>query len=350
MDEQKYILLLHKKLTGEITRNEAEVLEKWRLADQANDRYLQDLEAIWVSSKKYSPSLQSNLQNAKEDFFKKINEAATQSQTYTLKKVNQNKKPVYRLQWVAGIAASLIILIAAFFIIRNNTGDRLPEFMQIAEPYVQVEEESLDDLLELADGTQLWLKPGSYFTYEKDFNQKDRVVYLFGEMFIHVAPDLEKPFIINTELNQVKVLGTSFYLKADKTEELKLKVEEGVVQISDTTRKKKVVKAGDEIVYNKAKQEFSSSQIENLDQWRQNYLVFENAPLTSVFDKLKVFYGVSFNLDCEGIERMDGFTSLLQQDAEPKLLVILKTLEKVYGIQIDEIQPKTYRVYGDPCK
>jgi ferric-dicitrate binding protein FerR (iron transport regulator) len=350
MDRQNYILLLHKKMTGEITRNEAEVLEKWRRADLANDSYLRDLEAIWLSSKNYSPSPQSDLQKAKGEFFTKIQKPSTPGQVHALSRDTQSKNTVLRFQWVAGIAASLLILIASLFVYRYYTADRLPEFMQIAEPYVQIAEESADNLVELKDGTQLWLKPGSYFTYEKAFNQKDRIVYLSGEMFIHVAPDLEKPFIINTELNQVKVLGTSFYLKADETEVVKLRVEEGVVQISDTTRKKKLVKAGDEVVYDKKKQEFAQSEYAVADQWRQNYLVFENAPLTSVFDKLKVFYGVNFTVDCKGVEQMDGFTSLLQQDAEPKLEVILKTLEKVYGIQIDEIQPKSYRVYGGPCK
>jgi len=224
--------------------------------------------------------------------------------------------------------------------------------MKTTEALVKLDKKASDGAISLSDGTKLWLKPGSHFRYESDFNVEDRVVYLHGEMFIHVAPNQAKPFVINMEKNSLRVLGTSFYIKSDKSEKLELKVEEGMVEISGNKDAKEILKAGEEIRYDKVNDTFEANSDQNplVSNWRKNYLVFENVPLMNVFDKLSIFYGVQFSINCPAIQSMDGFTSLVQQDDNPKLHSFIRTLEKVYGIEVDEIGPKEFKVHGDLCK
>ncbi len=67
----------------------------------------------------------------------------------------------------------------------------------------------------LPDGTTVWLNASSKLTYGDDFLQKERRVQLDGEAFFsEVVKNEGKPFIINTAVMDVRVLGTSLNVKS----------------------------------------------------------------------------------------------------------------------------------------
>lgn len=77
----------------------------------------------------------------------------------------------------------------------------------------------------LPDGSNVWLNSGSKLSYNKNFETGLREVYLSGEAFFDVIKNPQRPFIIHTNKIDVKVLGTSFNIKAydnDKTVETSL--------------------------------------------------------------------------------------------------------------------------------
>ena len=75
--------------------------------------------------------------------------------------------------------------------------------------------------LTLSDGTRVWLNAASSLTYPEIFQDRERVVELTGEAFFEVKPDTALPFIVKTQGMRVKVLGTTFNVKA-YPDELKL--------------------------------------------------------------------------------------------------------------------------------
>ena len=77
----------------------------------------------------------------------------------------------------------------------------------------------------LPDGSTVWLNAGSKLNYEKINETGLREVYLTGEAFFDVVKNPQRPFIIHTSSIDIKVLGTSFNVKAypdDKTVETSL--------------------------------------------------------------------------------------------------------------------------------
>ena len=56
----------------------------------------------------------------------------------------------------------------------------------------------------------------SRLTYDSQFGKTNRELFLQGEAFFQVKRDMEKPFIVETSLIQVEVLGTSFQVIAKK--------------------------------------------------------------------------------------------------------------------------------------
>ena len=66
----------------------------------------------------------------------------------------------------------------------------------------------------LADGTTVHLNAGSKLTYPVRFAGKRRVVALEGEAYFDVVKDETRPFIVQTHLGEVTVLGTAFNINA----------------------------------------------------------------------------------------------------------------------------------------
>ena len=66
----------------------------------------------------------------------------------------------------------------------------------------------------LADGTTVHLNAGSKLTYPVRFAGKRRIVALEGEAYFDVAQDEAHPFVVQTHLGEVMVLGTAFNVNA----------------------------------------------------------------------------------------------------------------------------------------
>lgn len=66
----------------------------------------------------------------------------------------------------------------------------------------------------LTDGTKVYLNAGSKLTYPVRFAGKRRIVALEGEAYFEVAQDESHPFVVQTHLGEVTVLGTAFNVNA----------------------------------------------------------------------------------------------------------------------------------------
>ena len=62
----------------------------------------------------------------------------------------------------------------------------------------------------LEDGSVIYLAQNSLFSYPQDFESASRNVELKGEAFFDIAPNPDKPFIIETGEALIQVLGTAF--------------------------------------------------------------------------------------------------------------------------------------------
>ena len=66
------------------------------------------------------------------------------------------------------------------------------------------------------DGSKVHLNSGSRIRYPKKFGLSERKVYLEGEAWFEVAKNKNRPFIVDLSYMDIKVLGTTFDVKAIK--------------------------------------------------------------------------------------------------------------------------------------
>jgi hypothetical protein len=111
------------------------------------------------------------------------------------------------------------------------------------------------EVVELPDGSEVFLNHSSSVTYDKEFNP--RTIQLQGEAFFFVDPG-QTPFIVKTATGEVKVTGTEFNVKADEND-MEVEVEGGHVEFN-AGEHRKALKKGSRGAYNKSRNEFKKGK------------------------------------------------------------------------------------------
>ncbi len=152
----------------------------------------------------------------------------------------------------------------------------------------------------LPDGSLVTLNSNSEISYREEKNGRE--VELSGEAYFDVKHDAGRPFFVAAREVRVKVLGTSFNVKAYDSDD----------NISTTLLKGKVLlqaQAGDQasvelepnqhISFTRKGQTFVPGDIRDYYAagWRNGNLVFENEPLRNILPELEKWYGIPFEID-----------------------------------------------------
>ncbi|WP_158867138.1 FecR family protein [Maribellus comscasis] len=197
---------------------------------------------------------------------------------------------------------SFIIKIAATFLLLVSLGTGVyfisPLQNRFAASMVEVTEGQQE--ITLPDGTHVRLNKGSHLSYSSGMmKKKKREVILLGEAFFEVAKNPEKPFIINADKAEIKVLGTMFNVKTgQKSNTTVVAVQEGRVLFSNKKQKKSVILTANEVGILEAGETIRkvSQPAQNYFSWFEHYLEFENMPLPQVVKQLETIFDTSIKL------------------------------------------------------
>ncbi|MCL3851590.1 MULTISPECIES: FecR family protein [Parabacteroides] len=152
--------------------------------------------------------------------------------------------------------------------------------------------------LELSDGTKVWLNSGSTLEFPSVFTEKTRIVNLIGEMYIEVAKNPLRPFLVNTPDIQVKVYGTTFNISTypDNSPQSVVLVE-GSVGIKTESDKEILLIPNEMFAYQNHK--WSKSEVDNTKyiSWKDGYIVLDKTPIEEVLKQIERYYNLSFKID-----------------------------------------------------
>jgi len=264
MDQDKYIALLYKQLQGDLNLIEKTLLDKW-LDEAAINRVLaQKIKEDWVLSEQYSPDIEVDIDKEFSLLQQRIDKEENIN-TVKVKFVPVKKRARW---WPYAAAAALVLLTATRWMIRLN---------QATEPTL--------------------LNKNSELHYPEAFATTDRRVQLEGEAFFDVQKNADKPFIINANHAEIKVLGTSFNVRALASEELiEVVVKTGKVLLSDTREHVEMIVNANE----KARLRFPYGHIKKQPEkdmnelaWNTKVLLFKDTPVPEVVESLERLFNVS---------------------------------------------------------
>lgn len=180
--------------------------------------------------------------------------------------IDARQKSTQSKWWWA--AASIILMIGMGWYLWPSTEIR----------YATGDAEKLN--IRLADDSRVTLNHQSNLTVSSDFDQSKREVQLKGEAFFDVARNTEKPFIIQMDNRQVKVLGTSF-LVAHKRHTTSVSVRSGKVLLANGSESITLIK-GQKAEVDKKGEITAAVWDENEFAWYTGDLSFDNKSLSEV--------------------------------------------------------------------
>lgn len=331
MKKEDHIILLHKKLTNVITEEETIVLEKW-LESEENKKIAEEITAIWDAGKQTQTNFEPDVKKAFAKFKLKLD---AEEEPFDVKLTS-------RRRWI-GIAASLIVLMAASFLINRLF------FAEVELLTVHTGTDEQQEII-LPDGSHVWLNEKTTLVYRKSFSAKKRSVQLDGEAFFKVERNEKKPFYVNTLGGFVQVLGTSFNVKDYATAStFEVFVNSGKVAfVPQGINKKVILTASKKAGFNKKNNHLTveTAKSKNAIAWQTGVLKFDNNKLATVFEDIKSRYGVVITvengalLDCR-------FTGDFKQSP---IEDIIKTLAIAFDFKISEKNETTIILTGGGCK
>lgn len=154
--------------------------------------------------------------------------------------------------------------------------------------------------LTLPDSTKVWLNSASSIHFPTSFSGIDRTVEITGEVYFEVAKNAAKPFTVNVNGMDVKVLGTHFNINAYNDDEvIKTTLLEGSVSVTKgkTTL---LLQPGNQAQLNNYGEIklLKNADLEEAIAWKKGFFFFKNSSLQNVMRQLSRWYDVE--VDYEG--------------------------------------------------
>ncbi len=196
--------------------------------------------------------------------------------------------------------------------------------------------------INLHDGSVVTLNSGSSLTFPKNFSGNERVVTLKGEAYFDVAKS-NKQFIVKIDGGvDVKVYGTQFNVNARNTKEIKTVLIEGSVGVnfSDILV---MIEPSELATVNTSQNDITVSEVnsESYIDWLNNKFVVKKEPLSQLFDKIAIWYGVDFVLSSNvNLDRVVSVNLKKYDDISE----LLEFLEISMGVKFHKMRDNEYGV------
>ena len=157
--------------------------------------------------------------------------------------------------------------------------------------------------LTLSDGTRVWLNASSRIQFPAVFRSDRREVRVEGEVYFEVSKDSARPFLVRTGDVVVKVLGTSFNVRAYPGEEYKTTLVEGSVAVGYLGETMKI-RPGQQWVLEKDGPKVHEVKIKSIVSWKNGDFAFEDQVLPEVFNELERWYDIDVFMSNDAIRNM----------------------------------------------
>jgi len=232
----------------------------------------------------------------------------------TIKPITVKKKlPLY--MWAAA-AVALLIMSYGWFITRQE--NQVTQSLQIAT--LQNTTEQI-----LPDGSKVFLNYNSTLTYPENFEGDLRSVSLQGEAFFEIKPDSAHPFVIDANGVEVKVLGTSFNVKAYSKEPVRVDVATGKVAVKKAGTTLNLIKGESAVVLKDSIRSILPDA--NMMGYRTGIFDFNASNLEDVVTSIRNGYHIDLRLANERTAQCRLTIRFEKEPVDATLAVIAETLD-----------------------
>ena len=150
--------------------------------------------------------------------------------------------------------------------------------------------------VELPDGTEVWMRPGSRLEYDDNFNQSSREIRLTGEAYFDVVRNPAAPFTVRARDFNIRVLGTVFNVKSTPDGPSEVTLAKGSVSVLDASDNSIFrLKPGQKATWQPSERVFDISEASTLDILFVRYGVVSmtDATLDQIISGIESEFGIT---------------------------------------------------------
>jgi transmembrane sensor len=308
--------LIARYLSTESSDKEVQEFESWLNANLENQKIFGEYKKLWDQMGKVGSIAGLNLDTEWEKLEARMNESDSVPE---IKVGDRYSRSVF----IGRIAVAAVIVLAlsfSFIFISRNSGSS-----------TIITDNSTEHII-LPDGSGVTLNANSSLNHQKRFRKDVREVRLEGEAFFEVERDESKPFIILIDGVQVKVLGTSFNVKAYKDNaQIEVTVSSGQVAFTKPGEipRSIILKPGNKGVFSRSDHTLTISRDINRNYlaWKTRDFVFEDQTLMEVVHILNSVYNSRIIIASDSLEDARITSSFNEQTLDAILNVLSATLD-----------------------
>ena len=314
--------IINRYLTGQCSEEELIEVNAWMKESEENARQLFRMEEAYHLGKFDRYVDKQRLARAEQRLYKRLDEEK-----------GKQEKILRMHHWMryAAIIAVILMLGGGVGYWFYQESDR--------QLMVAVANEGIVKEVVLPDGTKVWLNNSATLKYPREFSEKERNVHLEGEAYFEVTKNRHKPFTVQSDAMQVRVLGTSFNFKCDKNCQVaEATLIEGEIEVKGNNEEGQLILApGQRVELNKSDGRLTVKQVDaKLDAvWHDNLIPFQKADIFTISKALERFYDVKIILSPD-IRSDKTYSGVLKR--KPEIESVLKSLQN--SIPID------YKIVG----
>lgn len=188
----------------------------------------------------------------------------------------------------------------------------------------------------LPDGSEILLNASSKLKFPVNLHLQDqRQVEFSGEGYFQIKKDAAHPFVVKTEAQEMKVLGTAFNVNTYRQAETVTTLIEGKVQVNN----QEILRPGQQARSNPNGTTLKNVQVEDFIDWKNKLFIFRDEPLESIMERVSRWYDVDvkyvnssnkqikFNGEVSRYAKVEELLDLLRKTSTVQFAVQGRTIE-----------------------
>lgn len=272
-------------LSGELSESESKDLLDKRLVSEEDIIELEKMKKYWTDIKNLKQPQVPDTGKAWE----KLHERLLADKLVPMQAEPRTRRAAVSL---ARLAAVLIILLGVAAVVYNA----LQRSVRTEMVQLNTANDANTLIKTLADGSVIYIAQNSVFSFPKAFETQSRNVSLKGEAFFDIAPNPEKPFVIETDVARIEVLGTAFNVNDHNGKSFELCVDRGKVKVtlkSDPAHPALVV-AGEKVNVMRNNLVKSEYAVNSASGWCKQRMHFKDETLKNIISVLNRNFNTTF--------------------------------------------------------
>jgi transmembrane sensor len=324
MKKEKFLKLLSRKLSGELSAANSEILdqaiennEEYRLLASKLGHYFNDKKIPQLEIDQLNHTWERITAVEKEHFIGNFDYSAP-------KKSRVFHSTLFK------VAAALLLFIGSgwlgYHLLNHHTNLDFNTLTATNQKIFKI----------LDDGTKIWLNKKSSISFNKTFGKHKREIFLEGEAYFDVVKNKAVPLFIHAKNIDIEVKGTAFNVKAYKQNpEIQVALIRGSIQVTDRlhTKHQVLLKPNEKLIFSNSASNGSQNNFQILPlklsillketNWTSDTLVFYKEKLKDLVVRMEKKYDLKIEVHSEQL-REKRFSGTFTNETIQQALAALK--------------------------